>query len=242
VFLDDDVLPEADWTEALHRDLLTATDDVAANQATIVVPLPADRRPTDWERNTAGLRTAWWITADMAYRRDVLTEVGGFDEVFPRAYREDADLALRVRSRGYLLAQGTRRTTHPVRAAGFFASVRAQQGNADNAVLRRKYGPNWRQQIGEGPGRIRQHLLTTVAGAMALLLIGAGRRNWAAASAGTWLALTSEFAFRRITAGPCTSSELARMAITSAVIPPLACWHRLRGELRAAQQAREDSR
>ena len=35
----------------------------------------------------------------MAYRRTALEAVGGFDERFPRAFREDADLALRVRAR-----------------------------------------------------------------------------------------------------------------------------------------------
>ena len=37
----------------------------------------------------------------MAYRRSVLQEVGGLDERFPRAYREDADLGLRVVRAGY---------------------------------------------------------------------------------------------------------------------------------------------
>ena len=64
-----------------------------------MVPLPTDRRPTDWERNTAGLAGASWITADMAYRRTALEAVNGFDERFPRAYREDADLALRSADR-----------------------------------------------------------------------------------------------------------------------------------------------
>ena len=63
----------------------------------------------------------------MAYRCDVLRLVGGFDERFPRAFREDADLALRVLDAGYGLAQGQRRTTHPVRPAGWWASLRQQR-------------------------------------------------------------------------------------------------------------------
>ena len=59
------------------------------------------RRPTDWERSTAGLESARWATADMAYRRCALLAVDGFDERFPRAYREDADLALRVVRAGH---------------------------------------------------------------------------------------------------------------------------------------------
>ncbi|MEJ7704730.1 MAG: glycosyltransferase [Geodermatophilaceae bacterium] len=95
-FLDDDVLPDLDWWKALAADLADLPADVAGSQGILRVPLPADRPPTDWERGTAGLATSRWITADMAYRRDALAAVGGFDERFLRAFREDADLALRV--------------------------------------------------------------------------------------------------------------------------------------------------
>ena len=37
----------------------------------------------------------------MAYRRAALAAVGGFDERFPRAFREDADLALRMMAAGW---------------------------------------------------------------------------------------------------------------------------------------------
>lgn len=40
-------------------------------------------------------------TANVAYRRDVLAEVGGFDESFPLAAGEDADLQKRVIDAGY---------------------------------------------------------------------------------------------------------------------------------------------
>lgn len=233
VFLDDDVVPEPDWGAALQRDLGDASAETAACQGKILVPVAQDRAPTDLERGTVGLASAWWITADMAYRRSVLAEVGGFDEAFPRAYREDADLALRVRLRGHRLTSGSRRTTHPVRAEGFFASVRAQVGNADNAVMRRKYGRNWRRRIGEGSGRTARHAATTAAALVTTL--SPLRPVWrpaTAVGAAAWLALTAEFAWRRIAPGPRTPKEITRMVVTSVAIPPVACWHRVRGEVR----------
>ncbi|MER7014499.1 HAD-IIIA family hydrolase [Saccharopolyspora sp. NPDC000359] len=231
VFLDDDVVPGPQWREQLAVDLDVPLE-VAGCQAAISVPLPSTRRPTDWERGTAGLADAWWITADMAYRREVLAATGGFDEEFRRAFREDADLALRVQSTGRRLVTGSRTTEHPVRAAGFCASVRAQAGNADNAIMRRKHGNRWRQRIGEGPGRLQQHAATTAAGLTALIAACTGWRTTAKVSAAGWLVLTAEFALRRILPGPRTPAELARMAVTSVLIPPAACWHRLRGEWR----------
>ncbi|MFI6043852.1 HAD-IIIA family hydrolase [Nocardia sp. NPDC051321] len=231
-FLDDDVITPPDWPTRLAEDLRDLDPNTAASTAQIDVPLLAHRKPTDAERGTAGLATARWITADMAYRRSVLTAVGGFDERFPRAFREDADLALRVCLAGFTIASGRRRTQHPVRESGFFASVRAQRGNADNALMRRKFGTRWRQRVGEGAGMLPRHALTTAAGAAALALAGTRHRRAALALAAGWTALTGEFAVRRIAPGPRTAAEIGRMLVTSALIPPAACWHRLRGELR----------
>ena len=225
-FVDDDVRLAPDWPEQLEKDLQPLGPDTAASQARIVVPLPENRRPTDDERGTKGLEHAQWITADMAYRRPVLAEVGGFDERFPRAFREDSDLALRVAEAGYLIVRGERVTTHPARRAGFFASLKAQRGNADNALMRRKHGALWRQRTGAGPGRLGKHALSTVAGLVALTPTRHRRK-----AAALWAWLTAEFATERILAGPRTPGELARMVVTSVLIPPAACYHRLRGEL-----------
>jgi histidinol-phosphate phosphatase family protein len=231
-FLDDDVITAPDWPARLADDLRDLDQHTAACTARIEVPLPRHRRPTDAERATARLATARWITADMAYRRSALVAVGGFDERFPRAFREDADLALRVCLAGYAIASGNRLTRHPVRESGPMASVRAQRGNADNALLRRKYGARWRRRIGEDQGLLPRHALTTAAGAAAMALGIAGRHRTAILLAAAWTALTGAFAARRIAPGPRTPAEIGRMTVTSALIPPAACWHRLRGELR----------
>jgi histidinol-phosphate phosphatase family protein len=232
-FVDDDVELAPDWTRQLADDLLALPPEVAASQGRIRVPLPADRRPTDDERGTAGLEHARWITADMAYRRGALTEVHGFDERFPRAFREDSDLALRVAEAGHRIVRGERLTTHPARRAGFFASLKAQRGNADNALMRRKHSALWRQRTDAGSGRLGRHALSTVAGLAAVFLLVFRRRGEAALAAGVWAGLTAEFATRRILAGPATPGEVARMAVTSVLIPPAACYHRLRGEIAA---------
>jgi histidinol-phosphate phosphatase family protein len=233
VFLDDDVRPEPDWAARLAGDLAAAAPDVAGVQGRIRVPLAADRRPTDWERNVRGLERARWATADMAYRRGVLAAVGGFDERFRRAYREDADLALRVMAAGWRLATGTRLVEHPARPAGFWVSVRAQAGNADDALMRRRHGRGWRERAGAPCGRRPLHLAVT---ALALLAVGArltGRRRAAGAAALGWTAATVEFAWSRIAPGPRTPREIVAMAATSVLIPPAATAHWLRGWARA---------
>ncbi|GAB2810168.1 glycosyltransferase [Lentzea nigeriaca] len=231
-FLDDDVVIPPDWKARLYADLADLPEDVGASQARIVVPLPGDRRPTDAERGTAGLATARWITADMAYRREALARSGGFDERFRRAYREDAELALRVLSLGYRIVRGSRTTTHPVKPATFLTSVDQQRGNADDALMRRLVGSRWRSLIGGQRGRLKTHAATTAAGLGAVLCGLLGWRRVALGLGATWAALTGWFAARRIAPGPRTPNEVVRMVVTSALIPPAACVHRLKGEVR----------
>lgn len=228
-FLDDDVEVTRDWLTDLATDLDAAGTDVGGVQGQISVPLPRGRRPTDWERGTAGLATAQWITADLAYRRSVLVAVEGFDERFPRAFREDADLALRVQSAGHRLVVGRRRTVHPVRPAGWWASLNQQRGNADDALMRRRHGPSWHKAAGAAVGRRSAHAAVTVAAALAVGGAVSGHRRVAVLGAAGWAAGTARFAWIRIAPGPRTPDEIARMLTTSVAIPPAAVWYWLRG-------------
>lgn len=232
-FLDDDVVPQDDWADALAADLEAADRDGAAgSQGLIDVPRVAGRAPTDDERRTQALANARWITADMAYRRDVLVRTGGFDERFKHAYREDSDLALRITQAGHRIAEGRRMCLHPIARATALSGMRAQRGNFDNALMRRKHGRNWRELIGEGSGRMPAHGATTAAALIAL-----ATRSTTALT--VWLALTAEFAVRRFRRGPHNTAELARMALSSMVIPPLAVAWRIAGEWAARESRRE---
>ncbi|MFC8192975.1 HAD-IIIA family hydrolase [Cellulomonas sp. NPDC057328] len=238
LFLDDDVLLPAGWAAAFAADLAAADaePDVAATQARLRVPLPTHRPPTDWERSTAGLEGARWATADMAYRRAALDAVDGFDERFPRAYREDADIALRVRAGGWRLRAGDRVTTHPVRPADDRVSVRVQAGARDDALLRALHGPRWRDLAETGRGRFPWHVATVASAAAGVGALLAGRPRAAAVAGTAWLGLTADFARRRITPGPRPGhdgwrDEWRRMAWTSAVLPFAAVRHRVAGTL-----------
>jgi histidinol-phosphate phosphatase family protein len=238
-FLDDDVLPETDWGRQLAADLAAIGSRVAASQGRVRVPLAPHRRPTDWERNVAALEDARWITADLAVRRAALADVGGFDERFPRAYREDADLALRLRCEGWELVRGAREVVHPVAPARPWVSVVKQVGNADDALMGALHGRGWRERAGAPRGRLRTHVATTAIGAGALAAAIARRPRAATALGGAWALATGELAWRRIAPGPRTADEVAAMLATSVVLPAAATFHNLRGRARASALARD---
>ncbi len=228
-FLDDDVVTDPDWYERLHDDLDRAGPGVAGSQGRVRVPLPDDRRPTDWERTTAGLSEALWITADLTYRRTALSAVGGFDERFPRAFREDADLGLRITGREGQIVRGRRWITHPVRPVDDWVSVRVQAGNADDFLMRAVHGRDWRTRAQAPRGRRSRHAVVTALGLVSTAAVLSGRRRVATAAASGWLAGTTELAWARIAPGPRDAAEVRRMLLTSAAIPAAATWHSLRG-------------
>jgi histidinol-phosphate phosphatase family protein len=241
-FLDDDVVPDRDWLELLAEDLEGVDAGVGASQGSVRVPLPAGRRPTDWERNLAALEGARWTTADMACPRAALAAVGGFDERFERAYREDSDLGLRLERAALSVVQGRRSVTHPVPRAGPLASLRAQAGNADDALMDALHGRGWRERAGAPAGRRPRHLATTAAGALSLGGLLAGRRRVAAMGAAGWLAGTGELAWARIAPGPRSADEVATMLLTSAVMPLVATGFWLRGLARRRRLLQDEVR
>lgn len=228
-FLDDDVVTDPTWSADLVRDLTGVGSQVAGSQGRVRVPLPEHRRPTDWERSTAGLASATWITADISYRRSALTAVGGFDERFPRAFREDADLGLRITASHGRIVTGRRKITHPVRPADDWASLRQQAGNADDFLMRAVHGRHWRERARAPRGRRVRHVAVTAAAALGLAALTTGHRRTGAAATLAWATGTAELAWARIAPGPRSRDEVRRMLATSAAIPVAATWHSARG-------------
>jgi hypothetical protein len=137
------------------------------------------------------------------------------------------------------LRRGTRGVTHPVRAESRWVSVRTQRGNADDALLRRLYGPAWQELLDIPAGRRPRHAAVAAAAAVALGCAAAGaftRKRGRLVTAGVaalaWAAGTGEFATARILPGPRDRLEVATMLATSVVIPPVATAHWLHGWLR----------
>jgi hypothetical protein len=60
--------------------------------------------PTDYERDAHGLERSEFVTANCFVSKRGLERLGGFDERFPLAWREDSDLHFRLLRVGARLA------------------------------------------------------------------------------------------------------------------------------------------
>lgn len=223
-FTDDDCIPHPAWLAAGLKAL--SDHNAGAVWGRIVVPLPPD--PTDWERNVAGLEQAPCATANCFYCREVLDEVGGFDERFTEAWREDSDLQFRALACGVtVLHEPQAVVEHPVRPAPWGVSITLQCQNRFNALLYKKHPRLYRLfNPHEPPWVYYAMVLLILAGGLAMV---AGVAAMAALSWLIWLLLAAEFCIRRLRHASHRPMHILEMLVTSLVIPPYAVFWRLYG-------------
>ncbi len=95
VFLDDDCLPQPGLLAAYAKAF--ATDSLIAAEGRISADQPSTRMDHVAPINEHG---GFFWSCNIALRRDFFSEVGGFDERFPRPAMEDVELRERIRSMG----------------------------------------------------------------------------------------------------------------------------------------------
>jgi len=221
-FTDDDCLPAPSW---LRAGVAAFVDGVAGVSGRVVMPLPV--RPTDYQLNAANLANADFVTANCFYRRSALEEAGGFDERFRVAWREDSDLEFTLLEKGKrLVKEPAAIVVHPVRNAHWGISLRQQQKTQFNALLRRKHPRLYREHIEPSPWTYYP-LAGMLLGFFWLTVLGHRRSGGIAGAA--WGCGTALLAWKRLRGTRHSISHVLEMLVTSALIPPVSLFWRLRG-------------
>jgi cellulose synthase/poly-beta-1,6-N-acetylglucosamine synthase-like glycosyltransferase len=227
-FTDDDCVPSPRWLRAGVCAMVTS-GGIDGAYGPIRVPLPDE--PTDYELDAAGLERAEFATANCFYTRRALEEVGGFDERFTSAWREDSDLFYRLLERGRRLGFAhDALVVHPVRPAEWGVSIKQQRKSMFNALLYKKHRLLYRERVQSSP----PWLYYAIVGALLAALVAAAfELGWLAlVMLGVWALLTASFCARRLRGTSRARGHVAEMVFTSVLIPPLAVYWRLRGAVR----------
>jgi GT2 family glycosyltransferase len=224
-FTDDDCIPDRSWlSEALAA--MAARADALSGR--VVMPLPD--RPTDYERDAAGLATAEFVTANCFCRRAALEAIGGFDERFTMAWREDSDLQFSLLARGYRIGNARRAiVVHPIRPARFGVSIWQQRKSVFNCLLRSKHPQRCRERI---PGFPTIYYAIVAALAAALLGLALGTTAIFAGALVAWLCLVGWFCMKRLRENSKAPGHIAEMVLTSALIPVISLYWLIVGTLR----------
>jgi GT2 family glycosyltransferase len=238
LFTDDDCLPAKDWVRSYYlayeqykqaNPLGWFFGQCAAFRGPVVVPRPD--RPTDHEKNTAGLETAAFVTANCACTIEALERTGGFDESFTMAWREDSDLEFKLLELSIpILTVPAARVIHPVRLAPWGISLREQKKSLFNALLYKKHPALFRAHIHRYPF----FNYYAIVGFLTLAALAAlfGQQRLALTAFVAWLLLTLDFARRRLTGTAHTPGHVLEMLLTSMLIPLLSVFWTLYGSFR----------
>ncbi|MDH0868154.1 glycosyltransferase family A protein [Mitsuaria sp. GD03876] len=232
-FTDDDTMPDADW---LARGLaaMRAHPEWVAAAGQVRVPPPLDlgrpekdERPTDHELMTRGLETAEFVTANAFVRRNTLVAIDGFDERFLRAWREDSDLQFRLQQQGPVGRVDEALVRHPVRPERWGVSLRQQRNVFFDALLYRKHPELYRSRVRQVPPWDYYAIVALTLAAPAVEMAGQGQ------AAGVMLVvallLVLRIAARRLSRTSRALPHVWEMLCTSAAIPFLSVYWRLRG-------------
>lgn len=187
-FTDDDCTPEPGWLAALA----TAASGVDIAQGrTIPDPDQAANRGPFSRTMTVPFEEGFYETCNIAYRRDLLEQLDGFDQGFRYPYGEDTDLAWRARELGarttFVDAAVVR---HEVWPSDYRAQLRDMR-RRDGLVLMYAKHPQLRRHFRRKLFFREIHPATTVTAlCLAVLVARPGSiRRWAvAASSGLWYA------------------------------------------------------
>jgi hypothetical protein len=155
------------------------------------------------------------------------------------AWREDSDLHFSLlkyaEKKGMKLGQAKQAIiVHPVRPAKWGICLSQQKKSMFNALLYKKHPELYRTRIQALPPLRYYLILFFFVLALLGLLRGAltGSYLLCIFSAWAWLMLTASFAIQRLNGTSWSPSHIAEMFFTSALIPPLSVYWRIRGAVR----------
>jgi glycosyltransferase involved in cell wall biosynthesis len=228
VFTDDDCVPQPECLAQYWLAYIPYRNTAIAFSGCIQVPLSG--LPTDYEKNIAQLEQARFVTANCACSRQALLLIGGLDEAFTMAWREDTALEFDLSEKEIpIIKVPNAIIQHPVRAAAWGVSIREQKKSMYNALLYKKH--RWlyeKSNIGHPP--LYYYFIT------GLLLL-----SFAFLFHNTtitlycmlgWLAFTGWFAWKRLRNTSRSLAHVTEMICTSAVIPVLSLYWNLYGAIK----------
>jgi GT2 family glycosyltransferase len=227
-FTDDDTVPAPTWLAEGER-ALRADPQAAAVSGALRVPLHGP--PTDHALNTQRMEQAEFVTANCFVRRSALEQVGGFDERFTRAWREDSDLQFTLAAHGLRVIRSPHAVVdHPVRDVAFGHALRSHANLFFDALLYKKHPRAYRERVQRHPP---WRYYATVLAFVAMLVAAALGESVAALLAGTaWLGLTLALAWRRSRGTSSRWRDRFEILLTSFAIPFVALYWRLAGAVR----------
>ncbi|TCS34700.1 hypothetical protein EDC30_11230 [Paucimonas lemoignei] len=225
-FTEEDMIPCRDWL----AQGLQAFDGVAQAARGRVI-MPTAGLPTSNEDTLMKLEQAEFASVNCFFLKRVLEDLGGFDERFGAAGREDADLYFRLLQAEAVIADAPLAVVeHPVGSVPWGASLWEQKNLQFDALLRKKHPHLYREKIA---APLPWHYHISVAALLFLIAAMLTHNLPVAMFAAFCWGMTSAYIFLQRLRGTAKSLfNISDVLVTSLLLPPLAVFWRIVGALR----------
>jgi glycosyltransferase involved in cell wall biosynthesis len=229
LFTDDDCIPLFHWLQFYKNIYLQSGKEEIAFAGKVRVPLPAN--PTDFEKNTALLEHSDFVTANCACTKKALEKIGGLDEDFTMAWREDSALQFDLLENGIpIIRVDEAIVVHPVRTAPWGVSIKEQKKSMFNPLLYKKHPTLYKQKIRNWPS-LHYYAIIFL---FIITLITAVFHNTVVMylSLSGWTCLVIWLATKRLSGASLALKHVLEMIFTSVIIPFLSVFWTLYGAIR----------
>ena len=225
-FTDDDCIPVRTWLEQI---VAAWRPGIAGGWGRIIVPRSGTL--SDPAREVTNPERCAFVTANYFCSRTVLTRLGGFDERFQAAWREDSDLFFTLLKTGLRPVHvPSAIVIHPVPPAAWGVSLGQQRKSMFNALLYKKHPLLYRERI-EAKPPLRYYAMV-VCMLLACICLVERRFSLAAVHFSAWLLLLISLIRHRLRSITLNPGNLLELVVTSIAIPPLSVFWRLYGALK----------
>jgi GT2 family glycosyltransferase len=230
-FTEDDTVAQPDWLVEGYQVILASPKYIAAS-GRVVAPQTQDRAPADHVDDSGQPDAAEFETANCFVRRSALEAIGGFDERFTSAWREDSDLHFTLMKSlpGEIVKAPRAVVEHPRRTMSWMDSLRAHRKVLFDALLFKKHPEMYRQRIRRAPPW--SYYVIVAALALAVMATVAEWPWLTALGFAVWLVFTTRFTLKRLDGAFRQRGNVVDVVLGSITIPPVAIFWRLAGALR----------
>lgn len=226
-FTDDDCLPQPNWLSAALTSFQRGAQ-VATGQLRLT--LPGSTAQVDPKE--LYIETGEFISANCFCQKSALERVGGFEEAYDSAWRQDSDLLFNFIETGIPISKCPEAVVvHPMRQMPWYTSLANERKSRYDALLYKRYPHLFRQRIETNRSLILEYYASVLASTIAFMSILSGNTLAAITAFIIWATLSTNIVWQRLP-DRLVITQLPQTVITAIALPFLAVYWRLYGAIK----------
>lgn len=227
-FTDADCLPEPEWLSSALTCFQRGAQ-VMSGQLRVYLP----NQPTPLDRTATMLKRAEFMSANCLCRKSTLERVGGFEEAFNTAWREDSDLQFKFIQAGIPIGKCPEAVVvYHIQPSPWYGLLRDERNNSYDALLYKRHPALFRERIPTYRRQIIQYYLSVCSVVLSLISLLLGQGAICLIGLSIWATLSADLVMRYLPPNPLTWATAKHAVLTAVATPFLAVYWRLYGAVK----------